>query len=303
MDATTWAKQRTYDARGFSAASLARSKHASVSVVLPARDVAGTIGSIVDDVVALRQRGVVDEVVVIDGASTDETRAIAAERGATVYAEDALVPELGPVLGKGDAMWRSLSVVSGEIVAFVDADTDNFGPHFVLGLVGPLIENREIALVKGAYRRPFRLGDELLPDGGGRVTELLARPWLNLHVPELAGFVQPLAGEVAARRSLLEAVSFPVGYGVEIGILLDALRIAGLDALAQVDLGSRQNHHQSLRDLSAMAYAVLVAAEARAGSGVRGWGRMVLPGPGGPEERNVAIAERPPFATLERPAV
>lgn len=303
MDASTWAARRTYDARRYSPAVLKKIKRGTVSVVLPTRNVEATVGPILEDVVSLQRAGIVDEVVVVDAASTDATTALARAAGVDVYQESQLMRDFGAVEGKGDALWRSLSVVSGDVVAFVDTDTENFGPHFVLGLIGPLLEDHSIELVKGAYRRPFRIGEELLPDGGGRVTELLARPWLNLHVPDLAGFVQPLAGEVAARRALLEEISFPVGYGVEIGILMDALSLAGLDALAQADLGTRQNAHQPLRDLSAMAYAVLVAAEARAGGRVRGWGRMVMSTPSGMEERSVAVGERPPFASLAKPAV
>jgi glucosyl-3-phosphoglycerate synthase len=277
-------------------------KSGRVSAVLPARNVAATLGPILDALGPLT-RGLIDELVVIDGSSTDGTRSVALERGVTVYDEAQLMPDFGPVLGKGDALWRSLSVTSGDIVVFLDADTENFGPHFASALVGPLLLEPEIVLVKGAYRRPFRVGDELVVDGGGRVTELLARPWLNLNVPHLAGLVQPLAGEMAARRGLLESISFPVGYGVEIGILLDAFHAAGLDALAQVDLGSRQNQHQALRDLGAMAYAVLVAAEARARPERGARDRVIEATTDGTRTRGVAVVERPPRASLAKPAV
>ena len=298
-----WLRRRSYDAFDLSLERALEAKRARVSVVLPARNVESTLPSILADVVRLREAGLVDELVVVDGASRDATAEIAAKLGADVYQEAELMPDFGPVQGKGDAMWRSLSAVSGEIVAFVDADTENFGPHFLVGLIAPLLEDRSLELVKGSYRRPFRVGHELVLDGGGRVTELLARPWLNLHVPQLGGFVQPLAGEMAARRRLLESISFPVGYGVEIGVLLDAFRLAGLDGLGQVNLGTRQNQHQPLRDLSAMAYAVLVAAESRIGGRVGEWGHMMLPFEGGIEERSVAVGERPPFASLAKPAV
>jgi glucosyl-3-phosphoglycerate synthase len=277
-------------------------KRERISVVLPARDVAPTLGPTLDALHPLERAGLVDELIVVVGESRDDTRAVAREGGALVYDQSELLQGFGRVEGKGDALWRSLSVATGEIVVFLDADTEDFGPHFALGLIGPLLVEPGVVLVKGAYRRPFRVGDETLPDGGGRVTELLARPWLNLHVPELAGFVQPLAGEIAARRSLLESISFPVGYGVEIAMLIDAWRGFGLDALAQVDLGTRQNRHQPLRDLSAMAYAVLVAAESRAGRGSAGE-RVFEPSDGGPRARRVAIVERPPYAGLAKPAV
>jgi glucosyl-3-phosphoglycerate synthase len=200
-------------------------------------------------------------------------------------------------------MWRSLGAVESEIVAFADTDTEDFGEHFLPGLLGPLVCDPAIQLVKGFFRRPFRTDDALLPDGGGRVTELLARPLLNLHAPELAVFDQPLAGELAARRELLERIPFSAGYGVEIAMLIDAWRIAGLDGLAQVDLGVRQNRHQSLRELSAMAYAVLVAASIRLlgadFADAYACGSLCLPPLGAEmqmESRRVTIEERPPFA-------
>jgi glucosyl-3-phosphoglycerate synthase len=187
-------------------------------------------------------------------------------------------------------------------VMYLDTDTGDFDAAFAVGILGPLLHHPGIALVKGAYRRPFRLGEVVAPDQGGRVTELVARPLLNLFAPELAGFRQPLAGEVAARRELLEALPFPVGYGVETSMMIDAVRLTGIDALAQVDLGTRQNRHQPLRDLSAMAYAVMVAGLARA-LGPEALERLdpdalVLPGLEGPELRRVPIEERPPLRSL-----
>jgi glucosyl-3-phosphoglycerate synthase len=298
-----WFARRTYSAEDFSVQDLLGRKKERVSIVLPARDVAPTLGPILDALRPLERAGLFDELIVVVGASRDDTRAVATRRGVSVYDQSELMADFGPVQGKGDALWRSLSVATGEIVVYLDADTENFGPGFALGLIGPLLTEPGVALVKGAYRRPFRVGDETLPEGGGRVTELLARPWLNLHVPELAGFVQPLAGEVAARRSLLERISFPVGYGIEIAMLIDAFHMAGLDALAQVDLGSRQNRHQPLRDLSAMAYAVLVAAESRVGRGSGARERVLEPSDGGPRTRDVATVERPPYSGLAKPAV
>ena len=173
------------------------------------------------------------------------------------------MPELGPVLGKGDAMWRSLRVLTGDVVCFLDADSEQFGAHFACGLIGPLLCEPTISFVKGFYRRPFRVGELTLPEGGGRVTELTARPLLNLFYPELAAVEQPLAGEIAARRELLEALPFVSGYGVDVALLLDAYGAVGLDAIAQVDLDVRQNAHQPLRDLGPMAYAVLQAVASR----------------------------------------
>ena len=217
------------------------------------------------------------------------------------------MPELGPSKGKGDGLWRALSVTTGEIVVLMDADTQNFGPHFLLGLLGPLFDDPTLRFVKGTFHRPLSLGDIKVETEGGRVTELVARPLLNLFAPELAGFRQPLAGEVAARRELLEQIPFPVGYGVEIAMLIDALEAAGLDALAQVDLGTREDRNKPLRELTAMAYAVMYAVISRIAD--EKWldeleaGRLVLARPDGVELRYVELEERPPLATLRRPAV
>ncbi|MBB4661633.1 glucosyl-3-phosphoglycerate synthase [Conexibacter arvalis] len=304
-----WLARRSYRSEDYPLRRLAELRRASdaagrggVSVVLPAREVAATIGSILDSLAALREAGVVDELVVVDAASADGTAAIAAEHGGRVVQESELLSAHGPARGKGDALWRSLVATAGEVVVFVDADTENFDDRFVRGLIGPLLEESAVAFVKGAFRRPFKLGETTVPDAGGRVTELVARPLLNLHVPELAGFRQPLAGEFAARRALLEQLPFPVGYGVEIATLIDAYRVAGLDALAQVDLGERQNRHQPLRALSAMAFAVLIAAERR----VRADSLAALPDArpiafptaDGVELRTVAVEERPPLAQV-----
>lgn len=301
-----WLSRRTYRADDFPLERLLASKGSTrVSLVLPTREVAATLAPTLERLVPLRDAGLLDELLVIDAASTDGTVEIATAAGARVVQEADVLSEHGPARGKGDAMWRALAITEGEVVAYVDADSADFDPRFVLGLLGPLLTDDDVALVKGAYRRPLQVGAETLPDGGGRVTELLARPLLNLCVPELAGFVQPLAGEIAARRALLEALPFPVGYGVEIAMLIDACRHAGLDALAQVDLGTRQNAHQPLHALSAMAYAVLIAAGRRVGAPVadapQAPGSLLRPTPSGALARtDVRVEERPPLRALER---
>jgi glucosyl-3-phosphoglycerate synthase len=296
-----WLARRTYAAEDFPLDRLLMAKGATtVSVVLPAREVAATIGPILAQLVPLRDAGLLDELLVIDAASVDGTAAIATAAGAAVVQEADVLPEHGAPRGKGDALWRAVHATRGDVVAFVDADSDGFDRRFVLGLLGPLLTDEQVVFVKGAYRRPLTVGAETVPEGGGRVTELLARPLLNLHVPELAGVVQPLAGEVAGRRSLLEALPFPVGYGVEIANLIDALRHAGLDALAQVDLGERRNAHQPLHALSAMAYAVLVAAERRIhGGSPTEPPPLARPAPDGSLAlAEVAVTERPPLRSL-----
>ena len=233
-------------------------ERAQASVCVPAREEAATIGRIVE-ILAAR----VDQVVVVDGGSTDGTARIAADAGAEVHDQGDLLPEFGPIRGKGDAMWRSLTVLRHDVVCFVDGDSEDFGEHFVHGLLGPLLELPEIQYVKGFYRRPFKTTGGTQPDGGGRVTELTAKPLLSLFYPELAGCHQPLAGEIAARRSLLERLPWTTGYGVEIGQLIDVYREVGIGAMAQVDLEARQNQHQPLSALGPMATAVASAVATR----------------------------------------
>jgi hypothetical protein len=302
---SNWRATRSYRAEQFPLARLLEHKCCSIALVLPAREVAGTIGAVAARAAHLRDVGLLDEVLVVDAASRDGSAAIAERAGLDVAQEDGLSGELGPARGKGDAMWRGLRAVRSEIVAFADTDTEDFAEHFLLGLLGPLVCEPDVRLVKGSFRRPFRAAGGLQPHGGGRVTELMARPLLNLHAPELAVFGQPLAGETAGRRELLEQLPFSVGYGVEIAMLIDAWRIAGLDGLAQVDLGVRQNRHQSLRELSAMAYAVLLAAQTRFlgqdFADAHACGSIALPaldGGAAMESRQVALEERPPLASL-----
>jgi glucosyl-3-phosphoglycerate synthase len=262
MSARSWYRNNTFHHGAFPLERLAATPKQSVSICLPARDEARTIGAILDRLGPLLEHGIVDEVVVVDDSS-DGTAELARARGAVVYDQEKLMPELGAVQGKGDAMWRALSRLSGEVVCFLDADSEDFQTHFACGLLGPILCDPRIAFVKGFYRRPFRVGDVTLPEGGGRVTELTARPLLNLFYPDLAAVRQPLAGEIAVRRDLIDDLPFVTGYGVDIALLLDAYAKVGLDGLAQVDLDVRQNAHQSLHELGPMAYAVLRAVASR----------------------------------------
>jgi len=290
MTVWDWFEQRSFSHREFSelAGSAAATRSPVVTLVLPAREVAGTIGPILDTVASLNDRsGLVDQVLVIDADSADGTADIARAHGAEVYSENELLPEYGPAQGKGDAMWRALSVARGDIVMFADADTRDFGEHFLYGTLGPLLMVPGIQFTKAAYRRPFSSEGRYLADGGGRVTELTAKPLLNFFFPELTGFVQPLAGEFAASRDLLLRIPFLTGYGVEIAILIDVLRDAGLPAMAQVDLGSRQNRHQPLWDLTRMSSAVLRALARRVPALPGLWG---LPGPVAPQAYLHAVA-------------
>jgi len=309
---SAWAERRRYRAQAFTIEALRAVKSGPISVVIPTKECGSTIAGVVRETVGpLRAAGLVDELVVVDAGSGDGTASAAREAGARVLSQDELLPEFGPALGKGDAMWRALHASTGELVCFLDGDTADPDPAHLRGLLGPLLTDPSVQLVKGAFERPLLRAGALMPDEGGRVTELMARPLLNFHQPRLAGFAQPLAGEFAGRRELFEALPFPVGYGVEIAVLLDALELVGLDALAECHLGRRQNRHQPLRALGEMAYAVLAAVERRIG-GQAGHGASADATPRSPARGHyvrpwddlavarVPIAERPPLASLRR---
>jgi glucosyl-3-phosphoglycerate synthase len=259
LAAERWAKARTFHHSLYPAARIAREREQSVSVCLPARECAATVGEIVGVLAGLRSAGAIDEVVVVDAASRDGTAQIARRAGARVLQESQLMSEIGPALGKGDAMWRALGELSGELVVFLDADSRGFSEHFATGLLGPLVCERDVSFVKAFYRRPFEQGGISLPEGGGRVNHLMARPALSVFYPELSGVRQPLAGEIAARRELLERIPFATGYAVEIAMLIDVWREVGLDGIAQVDLDEHRNRHQSLMALTEMSETVLAA--------------------------------------------
>jgi glucosyl-3-phosphoglycerate synthase len=289
---------------------LAAKRNTTVSVVLPARNEAATVGDIVAMVrdCLMRRIPLVDELIVIDSCSTDATADVAAAAGAHVVHQNDVLAELPPLSGKGEALWKGLAASSGDVVAFVDADLVGCPPEFVTGLLGPLLTDPDIAYVKGHYRRAFVHDGHVEPDGGGRVTELVARPLLNLHWPRLAGFVQPLAGEFAGRRAVLESVPFVTQYGVEIGLLIDLLDLVGLDALAQVDLGYRRHRHQSNEQLGRMATQIMLTAFARlersAGRPIPSESvRLTQFRSGGDQDRDIvitdiAVPERPPLATV-----
>jgi glucosyl-3-phosphoglycerate synthase len=241
------------------------------SLVVPARNEAATVGDVVTRVreALMETTDLLDEIVVIDSDSTDDTFAVAEDAGATVHRSAEVRPDLGTFPGKGEAMWKSLFVTTGDVLVFMDADLTDWDTHFVPGLLGPLLTRPEVQLVKGFYERPFVDGDEVSAFEGGRVTELVARPLLNVLHPQLSGLVQPLAGEWAVRRSAFTALHVPTGYAVETTALVDVLLSAGLDAIAQVDLGRRAHRHQALRDLGGMATQIIAAVLARDGRGAR----------------------------------
>ncbi|WP_329463846.1 glucosyl-3-phosphoglycerate synthase [Streptomyces sp. NBC_01431] len=300
-----WLSRRSWSAAERPLDRIMAAKHkggATVSVVLPALDEEATVGAIVTairDALMTSATPLVDELVVIDSGSTDRTAEVAAAAGARVVHRDAILPRIPALPGKGEVLWRSLLVTSGDIVCFIDADLKDFDPAFVSGIVGPLLTDPDVDFVKAMYDRP--LGEAA--GQGGRVTELVARPLLNLHWPQLAGFVQPLGGEYAARRSLLERLPFPVGYGVEIALLIDALHTVGLDGLAQVDVGVRKHRHQDGQALGRMAAAIYRTAQLRLSRGhlVRPELTQFERGERGFVPRTYAVdtEERPPMRDIE----
>lgn len=303
MTPDEWLERRTFAARDADPARQAHAKRAAgtrVSVCLPALDVAGTVGPIV---AAIRDHwcgpgGLVDELIVIDSRSTDATAARAAEAGATVVQDHDVLPEAGPGAGKGEAMWKSLHASTGDLVLWIDADIVDFDPGFVPAMLAPLLADPEIGYVKAVYRR--KLGDS---DDGGRVTEIAARPLLSAFYPELSVLAQPLSGEAAGRRGLLERVPFLSGYAVEVALLIDILGAAGLAAISQVDLGERRHTNQSTVALGRMGYAILRAVLHRAqGRGLDADGPYLRPQPDDGAWRltrtPVPLTERPPISTL-----
>jgi glucosyl-3-phosphoglycerate synthase len=269
-----------------------------VSVCLPARNEEATVGHIVATVrrELVEQVALVDEVVVIDDGSTDSTAEAAHWEGALVYAVDDVVPSVHPGRGKGNALWTSLFAARGDLVCWVDADVRNFKSRFVVELLEPLLEDPAIGFVKGYYRRPL----QEQPTGGGRVTELVARPLISALFPHLAHIVQPLAGEYAGRRELLERVPFVEGWGVELGLLIDLAAEFGVESIAQRDLGVREHRNRPLHELSPQAMEVLLTGLRRAGVATTQMSSTLVRFDQQHEGVPVAVdvRERPPMVTI-----
>jgi glucosyl-3-phosphoglycerate synthase len=315
-DARAWFRHRTTSATTLAEIdldALLRAKRRGghrISVVLPARNEEETVGRLVSDLHDhwIVRVPLIDELLVVDSDSTDATAAVARAAGAEVVATTEVLPAHGTRPGKGEALWKSLAATTGDLVVFLDADLIGDVAHYVPGLVGPLLTDPQVVYVKGCYTRPLEIDGLSRPEGGGRVTELTARPLLNALWPELAGFVQPLGGEYAGRRSALEQVPFVSAYGVEIGLLIDLLRLGGLSGLAQVDLGVRRHTSQSQEALGTMAGQVVSTVLARAECGRPGHHRLEVSGlltqfrhDGTgfvPRSSAVAVEERPPMVTI-----
>jgi glucosyl-3-phosphoglycerate synthase len=288
---------RSFHSSEFPVERVLAAKHGRrVSVCIPARNEAATVGQVVEVVHSelMVRHAIVDELVVVDDGSVDDTAAVAETFGATVIDAAQILPEYGTEHGKGQALWRGLHVTSGDLIVYCDADISNLDPGFILGLVGPLLTHDDLDVIKGFYERPL----DGRPGEGGRVTELVARPLIALLFPHLAPLIQPLAGEFAARREVLEAVPFVGGYGVDLGLLIDIAERFGVRGIAQCDLGERVHRNRSLTELGAQSLAIIEMALSRAGlpEGSIPWSAVLAP-PGGDPVR-VTLENRPPLCDV-----
>jgi glucosyl-3-phosphoglycerate synthase len=301
LPADAWLSDHSWSRPTWTVAELVAAKRGrTISVVLPALNEEETVASVIDTITPLLG-GLVDEVIVLDSGSTDDTEIRAIAAGAKVVSREQALPELTPKPGKGEVLWRSLAATTGDIVVFVDSDLIEPDPMFVPRLLGPLLLKDGIHLVKGFYRRPLKVSGSEDANGGGRVTELVARPLLTALRPDLGCVLQPLGGEYAGTRELLTSVPFAPGYGVEIGLLVDTYDRLGLDAIGQVNLGVRAHRNRPLPELGAMSRQVIATLLSRCGipdSGV-GLTQFFSDGEGfTPRMSSVSLEDRPPMNTL-----
>jgi glucosyl-3-phosphoglycerate synthase len=270
--ADNWFEKNRYRAESFSdvkkLVKLKNEQKLTISCVIPTLNEEDNIGRVVrtlkEKLMEGKEKRLIDELIVMDSGSSDRTKEIAEKEGAQFYLSSKIMKKRGDKRGKGENLWKSLYVAKGDIIVWVDADIRNISPRFIYGLVGPLLRNKKISFAKAFYQRPIKVGKELRPLGGGRVTELLIRPLFNMYFPHLSGFIQPLSGEYAGKRNVLEKIPFFTGYGVETAMLIDIEKKFGLDAMAQVDLTKRIHRNQSLENLSNMAFGILQVFARRA---------------------------------------
>ncbi len=265
MQINDWLKKNSFHYSDFQdiehLLKLKKEQGVSISLGLPTKNVEQSLEPILFTVknYLQEQYPLIDEIAIIDAGSTDKTAEIAKNYDIDVYTEAEIMPEVGRQRGKGEALWKSLAVLKGDIVAWIDTDIKNIDPRFVYGIIGPLLTRQDIHFVKAHYRRPIKEGDVLMQSGGGRVTELVVRPFLNLFYPELSALAQPLSGEYAGRRSLLEQIPFYTGYAVETAMIIEIWRRLGLSGMAQVDLEERIHENQSILALGAMSFEIMQA--------------------------------------------
>lgn len=297
----SWLAGRKWHRSVWTTAELEAAKRGrTISVVLPALNEAATVGPVIETIVPMLG-GLVDELIVLDSGSTDDTEGRALAAGARVVHREEALPQIPPQPGKGEALWRSLAATTGDFIVFIDSDLIDPDPMFVPRLVGPLLTADGIHLVRGFYRRPLKVGDAEDANGGGRVTELVARPLLAALRPELGYVLQPLGGEYAGTRELLTSVPFAPGYGVEIGLLVDTYDRYGLDAIAQVNLGVRTHRNRPLSELGPMSRQIIATLLTRCGITDSGVGlTQFLPDGEGYRTRvsSVSLVDRPPMNTL-----
>lgn len=301
--AEDWMSDHSWSRPGWTVAELEAAKAGrTISVVLPALNEGETVASVIDSISPMLG-GLVDELIVLDSGSTDDTEIRAVAAGARVVSREQALPEVEPQPGKGEVLWRSLAATTGEIVVFIDSDLIDPDSMFVPRLVGPLLTVDGIHLVKGFYRRPLKISGGEDTNGGGRVTQLVARPLLAALRPGLSPVLQPLGGEYAATRELLTSVPFAPGYGVEIGLLVDTYDRLGLDAIAQVNLGVRAHRNRPLTELGAMSRQVIATLLSRCGIPDSGVGLRQFFADGdafAPRVSSVSLADRPPMSTLRQ---
>ena len=263
MNLNKWIEDNTYHHSAFAdLKELVEQKEKSglsISLCIPTLNEERTIGKevVIFKSELMNRYPLVDEIAIIDSGSRDRTLEVASSFGADTYLSDEILPEEGSKRGKGENLWKAIYQLKGDIIVYIDADIKNIHPRFVYGLIGPLIKRPEVSYVKAFYDRPLAFSDSVRPSGGGRVTEILTRPLFSLFFPELTAIIQPLSGEYAVRRNVLESISFPVGYGVETSHLLDVYQTYGMKAFAQTDLDQRVHRNQETRALGKMSFGIL----------------------------------------------